>query len=247
MKTNLSKYDTKAPKNLEKEAVKEDFMEMQNRLSHLQNLLYAESKSSLLIIIQGVDTSGKDAIIRKVFSATNPMGVRVKSFKEPTLEEEKHDFLWRVYPHYPETGIMQIHNRSHYEDIIMPLLTKSLPEKIIKNRIHLINAVEKNLVLSNTQILKFFLYISKNEQEKRIAERMEDPEKRWKYESDDRTALKKYDKYIDIYERIFKDCSKAAPWHIIPSDNRWFRNYRVAEIVVNTLENMEMEYPDMEE
>jgi polyphosphate kinase 2 (PPK2 family) len=129
----------------------------------------------------------------------------------------------------------------------MPLLKKSLPEKIIKNRIHLINAVEKNLVLSNTQILKFFLYISKNEQEKRIAERMEDPEKRWKYESDDRTALKKYDKYIDIYERIFKDCSKAAPWHIIPSENRWFRNYRVAEIVVNTLENMEMEYPDMDE
>jgi PPK2 family polyphosphate:nucleotide phosphotransferase len=247
MKVNLSKYNTKAPKDLEKEEVKEDFMEMQKMLSLLQNLLYAESKNSLLIIIQGVDTSGKDAIIRKVFSVTNPMGVRVKAFKEPTPEEEKHDFLWRVYPYYPETGIMQIHNRSHYEDIIMPLLKKSLPEKIIKNRIHLINAVEKNLVLSNTHILKFFLYISKNEQEKRIAERMEDPEKRWKYESDDRIALKKYDKYIDIYERIFKDCAKAAPWHIIPSDNKWYRNYRVAEIVVNTLENMEMEYPGLEE
>ncbi|MGZ5242908.1 MAG: PPK2 family polyphosphate kinase [Bacteroidia bacterium] len=238
MKTDLSELRTKPPKGINKEDIIADFIELQQRLAVLQNIFFAESTHSLLIIFQGIDASGKDGVIRKVFTTTNPLGVKVKSFKAPTEEEKKHDFLWRIYPYFPKKGQIYIHNRSYYEDIIMPLLKENLPDRVIKNRIKLINNLEKNLVHSDTKVLKFFLHISEDEQHERIDERKNNPDKQWKYQPEDVKAMKRYDDYLKTYEFVFEECSKAAPWHIIPADKKWYRNYLVARKLVETLEKL---------
>ena len=212
-------------------------------LFELQNLFYAEGKHALLIILQGMDTSGKDGTIRHVFSCINPQGCKVKSFKSPTEEEKLHDFLWRIYANLPEKRMMQIFNRSHYEDILFPVVHDLLDKKEIAVRHAVINKFEEHLQNNNTIILKFYLHISKKEQHKRLDSRLTNPEKKWKNNADDKKESKKWSDYMDAYQNVFDGCSKHNPWIIIPADEKWYRNYLVATTIVETLEQSEMKFP----
>ena len=239
----LEKINTRAPNAAKKAEMKQDLATMHKRLFSLQNVLYAEGEHPILIILQGMDTAGKDGTIRHVFSCINPMGCNVKSFKAPTAEELKHDFMWRIYPHLPEKGMIQIFNRSHYEDILVPSIHGTLPEAGIEERYHFINCFEKQIQASGTVILKFFLHISKKEQAKRIEARKQDPHKKWKYDKSDEREAKSWDAYSQVYEKIIERCSPEVPWHIVPADQKWYRNYFVANRIVEQLENLNLKYP----
>lgn len=231
------------PKGVTKKELSNKIFALHKKLFGLQNLLFAEGKHPVLIILQGMDTSGKDGTIRHVFSCVNPMGCNVKSFKAPTEIELKHDFLWRIYPHLPEKGMIQVFNRSHYEDILVPSVRKTLPEEIIEERYDFINCFEKQLESSGTIILKFFLHISQKEQAKRIEARKKDPNKKWKYDKSDDKAAKNWEAYQAVYDKIIQKCSTEIPWIIVPSDKKWFRNYFVAQTIVNQLRNLKMRFP----
>lgn len=240
---NLSKSPTVPDKKIDKKATQKELAKLEEQMPALQNLLYAEKKHSLLIILQGMDAAGKDGTIKHVFSSMNPMGVNVKAFKEPTEEEKEHDFLWRVHPHVPAKGMIEIFNRSHYEDILVPTVHKTIDTRLIENRYAIINSFEQNLADSGTVILKFFLNISKKEQKKRIEERLTIPEKNWKYDSADTREEKNWDAYMKVYEKIMDRCSPKFPWLIVPSDHKWYRNYFIAKEIVKTLESLKMKYP----
>lgn len=239
----LNKIPSKAPDHAKKKAMKEELSALHKRLFSLQNVLYAEGKHPILIILQGMDTSGKDGTIRHVFSCVNPMGCNVKYFKAPTEEERRHDFLWRVYPHLPVKGMIQIFNRSHYEDILMPTLKGGLNEETINNRYNFINCFEKQLQDSGTIILKFFLHISKNEQAKRIEARKTNPHKKWKYDKADDKAAENWEAHQAVYEKIIEKCSPEISWHIVPADQKWYRNYYIASQIVEQLEKLNLKYP----
>ncbi len=241
---NLSKTSTEPDKDIDKKKTEEETLDLYKQQAPLQNLLYAEKKHSLLIILQGMDAAGKDGTIKHAFSSMNPMGIEVKAFKAPTDEEKNYDFLWRVHPHTPAKGMVQIFNRSHYEDILVPTVHKSLDKQIIERRYDIINSFEQCLVDSGTVILKFFLHISKEEQKNRIAERLNIPHKRWKYDPADSTEEKNWDAYVETYEKIFEKCSKELPWFIVPADRKWYRNYFIANEIVKTLKALKMKYPE---
>ncbi len=234
---------TSAGKGVTEEATKDELAAFRKKIFKLQNLLYANAKHSLLIILQGMDASGKDGTIRHVFSSVNPQGCRVQTFKVPTPEESSHDFLWRVYPHIPEKGMMQIFNRSHYEDVLVPVVHKEIDHKTAAKRIRFISEFERHLVDNNTIILKFYLHLSHREQKKRIKERLTIPEKKWKYDPADKRESKKWDEYMIAYERVLNECSPEIPWIIVPADDKWFRNYVVGKTIVETLSKLKMEYP----
>jgi PPK2 family polyphosphate:nucleotide phosphotransferase len=240
---NIHDISTDAPDGISKSAANKQLKKLQMKLFELQNLFYAEGKHALLIILQGMDTSGKDGTIRHVFSCINPQGCRVKSFKTPTEEEKLHDFLWRIYANLPEKRMIQIFNRSHYEDILFPVVHQWLDKKEITERHAVINKFEEHLQNSNTIILKFYLHISKKEQHKRLEARLANPEKKWKYNANDKKESKKWSNYIDAYQDVFEGCSKHTPWIIIPANKKWYRNYLVATAIIETLENLKMEYP----
>jgi PPK2 family polyphosphate:nucleotide phosphotransferase len=239
----LSKEDTKADTKFDKKETEKETEKLKEQIFEMQNLLYAEKKHSLLVILQGSDASGKDGTVRHVFSAMNPMGVTVKAFKAPTEEEMEHDFLWRVHQHVPAKGMIQIFNRSHYEDILVPSVHKTLDKELIEKRYDRINNFEQGLVESGTVILKFFLHISREEQDERIKERLTDPKKKWKYDPADKREMHNWDGYMEIYEKIFEKCSPKLPWIIVPADHKWYRNYIVAKEMVNTLKSLKMKYP----
>jgi PPK2 family polyphosphate:nucleotide phosphotransferase len=239
----LDNINTRAPDGAKKKAMNRELTALHKRLFSLQNVLYAEGKHPILIILQGMDTAGKDGVIRHVFTCVNPMGCNVKSFKAPTEIEQKHDFLWRIYPHLPAKGMIQIFNRSHYEDILMPSIQKILPEKVIEERYDFINCFEKQLQTSGTIILKFFLHISKKEQARRIEARKKDPHKKWKYDKADDKAAKNWEAYQVVYENIIQRCSPEIPWYIVPAGQKWYRNYYVANRIVEQLENLNLKYP----
>ena len=239
----LDKINTKAPDSAKKKAMNEELTALHKRLFSLQNVLYAAGKHPILIILQGMDTAGKDGAIRHVFSCVNPMGCNVKSFKAPTEEEMKHDFLWRIYPHLPAKGMIQIFNRSHYEDILMPVIHGTLPKADIEERYHFINCFENQLLSSGTLIMKFFLHISKKEQVRRIEQRKQDPLKKWKYDKSDEREAKSWEGYAQIYEEIIRRCSPEIPWHIVPADQKWYRNFCIAQRIVRELEALNLEYP----
>jgi PPK2 family polyphosphate:nucleotide phosphotransferase len=234
---------TKAPSDITKLEANKKLLKLRDEFYSLQNLLYAEGKRSLLIILQGMDASGKDGTIRHVFSCVNPQGCNVKSFKTPTVEEKSHDFFWRIYPHLPAKGMIQIFNRSHYEDILFPVVHRLIDKKEIKERLKVINQIERHLQNSNTIILKFFLHVSKKEQQSRIAKRLSDPEKKWKFDPSDKKESKLWEEYIDAYQMMLGGWSKTNPWTIIPADDKWYRNYVVAKTIVKTLNNLKMEFP----
>ncbi|MGA3301719.1 MAG: polyphosphate kinase 2 family protein [Methylovirgula sp.] len=214
-------------------------------ISVLQRRLNAEATRALLIVLQGIDSAGKDGTIWHVINSMDPEGVRVTGFKVPTAEELAHDFLWRVDEHAPAKGNIAVFNRSHYEDVLVARVHSLVPKKIWNARYDFINEWEKLLVVdNNTTILKFFLYISKEEQLRRFKHRLDDPERQWKISEADYKEREYWDDYIDAFEDMFSNCSKNnAPWFIIPSNDKWFRNLAVAKIIAETLEEMNPKYP----
>jgi PPK2 family polyphosphate:nucleotide phosphotransferase len=239
----LSQISTRADKKLDKKETKEKTAKVLEELDELQNLLYAENKHSLLIVIQGMDASGKDGAIRNVFGYLNPQGVAVKSFKAPTDEELSHDFLWRVHQHAPAKGMVQIFNRSHYEDILITRVHKWCDDETAKKRMKAINDWEDLLTQHNkTHILKFYLHVSPEEQQSRLEERLKDPTKMWKYNDNDFAEAKLWDIYINMYEDAFANCNQPA-WNIIPADQNWYKEYLIANKVRDTLKNLDMQFP----
>jgi PPK2 family polyphosphate:nucleotide phosphotransferase len=240
---NLKKESTLPKFGMDQKSAEAETEVFKEKLFELQNLLYANQKHSLLIILQGMDASGKDGTVRHVFSSMNPMGVNVKPFKAPTEEQKSHDFLWRIYPHVPPKGMIAVFNRSHYEDILVPVAHKDLDKKIIERRYGIINSFEESLQDSGTIILKFFLHISKKEQKRRLDERLTIPRKKWKYDPADEAERPSWSTYMRTYETIFDRCGKERPWIIVPSDIKWYRNYVIAKKITKTLEGLKMKYP----
>ena len=244
-KIKLKDIDTRAPKDLDKEKTKQKTQEILEELDELQNLLYAEQKHSLLVILQGMDASGKDGVIRNVFGKLNPQGVAVRSFKAPTAEELSHDFLWRVHQYAPAKGVIRIFNRSHYEDILVTRVHKWCDDETAKKRMNVINDFERLLHTHNhTKILKFYLHVSYEEQEKRLTERIQDPRKQWKYNEKDFEEAKLRDEYWKVYEDCFENCNEI-PWIIVPADQNWYKEYIIASTVFETLGNLKMKYPGL--
>ena len=234
-----------APESISKEKAKDETDAMLSELDDLQNLLYAESRHSLLVVLQGMDASGKDGAIREVFGKLNPQGVMVKSYKVPTEEELSHDFLWRIHSHAPPKGMIQIFNRSHYEDILVTRVHKWCDDATAHKRMDAINDFEKLLALhNNTQILKFYLHVSPEEQRKRLKERTSNPKKMWKYNEKDIEEAKYWDEYMNMYEECFSKCD-YIPWHIIPSDQNWYKEYLITKKVYETLKGLNMKYPKL--
>lgn len=214
------------------------------RLDELQDLLFAEHKHKVLIVLQGMDTSGKDGTIRHVMSNVSPQGVRVTSFRRPTPTELDHDYLWRVHAQTPETGEVVIFNRSHYEDVLVVRVHELVPEKVWRKRYDQINEFEQLLAENGVTILKFFLHISRDEQKKRLQERLDDPSKRWKFQHGDIEERKLWDDYIQAYrDAIEKTSTEWAPWFVVPANRKWYRNWVVGSAIVHTLEKLHMEYP----
>jgi len=244
-KIKLAEISTRAPKDADKDKTKKRTQEILDELDELQNLLYAENKHSLLVVIQGMDASGKDGVIRNVFGKLNPQGVTVKSFKAPTAEELSHDFLWRVHNHAPAKGVIQLFNRSHYEDILITRVHKWCDDKTAKKRMEAINDFEKLLEKHNdTHILKFYLHISPEEQQERLQERMSDPGKQWKYNENDFAEAKLWDIYMQMYEDCFEYCNDV-PWTIVPADQNWYKEHVIASAAYDTLKSLDMKYPGL--
>jgi PPK2 family polyphosphate:nucleotide phosphotransferase len=218
--------------------------EMAARLTTLQTVLYAEQKHKILIVLQAMDTGGKDGVIRKVFSGVNPQGVRVASFKAPTPPELAHDYLWRVHQQVPAKGELVVFNRSHYEDVLITRVHGWVDDATAKRRFRQINQFEAMLVEEGTTILKFFLHISKDEQKQRLQDRLDDPAKSWKFNIGDLAEREKWDDYQRVYEdAINQTSSPHAPWHIVPADRKWIRDLYVSSVLVKALEDLKMAYP----
>ncbi len=242
---HLKDIDTRAPKDWDKEETKEKMVGILEDLDELQNLLYAESKHSILIVIQGMDASGKDGLTRNVFGHMNPQGVTVKSFKAPTAEELSHDFLWRVHQHTPAKGMIQIFNRSHYEDVLVTRVHGWTDDELAKARMKAINDFERLLTEhNNTQMLKFYLHISPERQQERLQERIHNPTKMWKYNEADFAEAKNWDRYRKYYQDVFEHCNDV-PWHIIPADQNWYKEYVVAHKLREVLKSLDMQYPGL--
>lgn len=243
---NLSKTSTKAPKSANEEKIRKETEELILKMRDYQQMMYAQNKYSLLIIFQWMDAAGKDNAIKKVFGGLNPLWCNAISFKKPTEEEYAHDFLWRIHQHAPARGMVQIFNRSYYEDILVPTVEKIYEPKIIKGRYDDVNNFEKLLKDNNTIIIKFFLHISPEKQEEKIKERLLLENKFWKFDPSDIQARWKRDQYQEVYEKIFDTCDHI-PWHIIPADQKWYKNYLIAKTIVEAFEKkMKLERPDLD-
>jgi PPK2 family polyphosphate:nucleotide phosphotransferase len=215
------------------------------KMEQLQYLMYAEKKHSLLVVLQGLDAAGKDGVVRHVLTGMNPSGCDESNFKQPTEEELAHDFLWRVHPHVPAKGSVAIFNRSHYEDVLVVRVHKLVPENVWSKRYDQINDFEKLIVTeNNTAILKFFLYISKQEQLARFAKRLDDPTRQWKISESDYNERDYWKDYIEAFEDVLsKTSTEHAPWFIIPSNHKWFRDLSISQIITRTMEEMKMQLP----
>ncbi len=227
----------------EKEAAEEMARHLE-RGTKQQRLLYGEKRHAVLIVLQGIDAAGKDGVCWHVMQALNPQGVAVTGFKQPTSTEKEHDFLWRVHPHTPGLGQIAVFNRSHYEDVLVVRVHDLAPKSVWSKRYDQINDFERLLADNGVAILKFFLLISPEEQLKRFGERLDDPMRQWKISDSDYAERAKWDDYIDAYEAMLEKCStKHAPWYVIPSNHKWFRNLAVSEILAETLEDLHMKLP----
>ncbi len=239
---DIRKLPTAPPKGTDKSVSKGHLVSLRQELSELQNVFYADGRFGLLIILQGMDASGKDGVCRHVMSAMNPMGVQVTSFKKPTEAELQHDFLYRIYPHFPAKSRIRVFNRSYYEDILVPTVEGLYGKERINDRYKLINTIERHLQVNNIHVLKFFLHLSREEQAERIAERKTIQHKKWKYDHADNISDEKWDHFQETYSQLFNDCDNT-PWHIIPADRRWYRNEQVAIILRDHLKGLGLEYP----
>lgn len=218
--------------------------ELTKKLDGLQEMLYAEHRHKVLVILQARDAGGKDGTIRSVLSGVNPQGVRITSFKVPTEQERDHDFLWRVHQQTPANGELVVFNRSHYEDVLVVRVHKLIGKEIWEDRYLQINNFEKSLAAEGTTIIKIYLHISKDEQKKRLQERIDDPSKNWKFNPGDLKERALWDEYTSAYEDAINETSTSwAPWYVIPANRNWYRNLCVASILVDALENLKMKYP----
>ncbi|MEN4011773.1 MAG: polyphosphate kinase 2 family protein [Chloroflexota bacterium] len=231
-----------------KNEAKERLQEFNAELEELQELLYAENKHKILIVLQGMDTSGKDGVIRHVFEGVNPQGVRVANFKVPTSEELARDYLWRVHRQMPGKGEIVIFNRSHYEDVLVVRVHGLVPEAVWKRRYAQINDFERLLAEEGTLILKFYLHIDPQEQKERLQARLDDPTKRWKFNPGDLKERARWDEYMAAYEDVLqKTSTEYAPWYIVPANKKWYRNLVIASVLVAALKGLDMHYPQPKE
>jgi PPK2 family polyphosphate:nucleotide phosphotransferase len=243
-RVRIDDFDPNATFGYRKETSRKALDDGLVRLEDLQDRIYAESKHSVLIVLQGIDAAGKDGVIRHVMNAFNPMGCPVTSFKAPTAIEAAHDYLWRVHQHTPARGEIAIFNRSHYEEVLIVRVRDFVPKSVWSKRYAQINAWEKMLVDEGTTILKFYLLIDQEEQRRRLQDRIDDPAKRWKFKSADLEERKLWDQYARAYEDALARCSSEwAPWYVIPANRNWFRDLAVAEIVADTLDELNPAYP----
>jgi len=245
--SDCSPEDTQFFSGTKKDAEK-IFDDLNKELESAQELLYAEHKHKILVVLQAMDTGGKDGVIRHVFDGVNPQGVRVANFKVPTPIELDHDYLWRVHREIPGKGEIVIFNRSQYEDVLVVRVHNLVPEKVWSKRYTQINEFERMLTKEGVTILKYFLNISKEEQKKRLLARIEDPTKQWKFRIGDLKERELWENYQKAYEDVLRNTSTEwAPWYIVPSNKKWYRNLVVASILVKQLKKLEMHYPEPEE
>jgi PPK2 family polyphosphate:nucleotide phosphotransferase len=231
-------------KGVGKEEIQRQFDELQDKLQELQKRLYAQNKHRILVVMQAMDTGGKDGCIKHVFSRIDPQGIHVRSFKKPSEEELSYDFLWRVHSKVPHRGQLVIFNRSHYEDIIAVRVKKIFPDEVWKRRQRHVVEFERMLAEEGTTIVKIFLHISKDEQKKRLEARLADPVKHWKINPDDLVDRARWDDFMRAYEDVMqKTSTEFAPWYVVPADRKWYRNLCVARIMLDTLKKLNMEYP----
>ena len=236
------------PKNADHDGGKKDahdtLKKLKERMDEMQFQLYSEQKRSILVCLQALDAGGKDGVIRHVMGAMNPQGCRVVGFKEPSSEELAHDFLWRIEHQVPRRGEVVVFNRSHYEDVLIARVHDLVPESVWSKRYEQINDFERRLAENGTHILKFFLHISKDEQLERFKDRLDDPTRHWKISDADYSERKYWDDYEAAYDAVLSKCStRHAPWFVIPSDRKWFRNLAIAQIIVETMEDLKIEVP----
>lgn len=225
-----------------------EFKKLRKELIELQNCFYADGNHKLLIVLQAMDAGGKDGTIRKVFAGVNPQGVRVHSFKAPTKNELDHDYLWRVHKVVPARGMIGVFNRSHYEDVVVVRVEDLVPESVWRKRYDQINEFEELLAETGTTILKFFLHISLDEQKERFQDRLNVPSKHWKFSLADLEKRKQWEAYMQAYGEALNRCSTAvAPWHVIPANQKWYRNLVVTRTIVQTIRTLEPSYPDPED
>ena len=234
---------TTAPDDFKKSATKEKTAALLNELAELQNMLYADGSRALLVVLQGMDASGKDGLIRNVIGAFNPQGVAVTSFKVPSEEERAHDFLWRLHRATPPRGMVAVWNRSHYEDVLVTRVEKLIDDAEAKRRFRHLNDFEQLLTDAGTMVLKLYLHVSPEEQAARFAERETDPIKHWKYDADDARKAHQRPAYEKAYADVFAYCQEAAPWHIVPADQNWYKEYVVALALRDALVGMKLKYP----
>jgi len=225
-------------------AAAEELRDLVTRIADLQERLYAEEEQAVLVVLQGTDAAGKDSTVKHVFRETNPQGCRVYAFRQPSDEETAHDFLWRYHPHAPAAGMIHVFNRSHYEDVLVVRVRNLAPEALWRSRYDSINDFERMLVREGTTIVKFFLHISKDEQARKFEERLEREDKHWKFSASDIKERRRWDDYEHAYEDALTHTSTPwAPWYMVPSDHRWYRNLVVARVVLSTLEALDPTYP----
>jgi len=243
-KVKLSSRDPDATHGYDKAKATEELLKHKTRMAELQEVLFAEKKHALLIVLQAMDAGGKDGTIRNVMTGMNPQGCTVTSFKAPSDEELSHDFLWRVHKGVPGKGHVTVFNRSHYEDVLIVRVHGLVPKSVWSERYDQINQFERVLDKNECKIIKFFLHISKDEQKKRLEERIADPTKWWKVNPADLEEHKKWDHYMAAYEDALRKCStEQSPWYVIPANKKWFRNVAIVQIVVEALEQMKLQYP----
>ena len=240
----LAERDPRDKLGLEKAAGKEETKKLRDRIDELQYLLYAETRHAVLLILQGIDASGKDGTIRRVFDGVNPQGVHVVSFKAPVGAELEHDYLWRIHAALPPRGAIGVFNRSHYEDIVTVDVLGLFPKAVWKRRSGHIRGFERMLADEGTTTVKVFLNVSRDEQRKRLQERIDDPRKRWKFRPEDLEVSERYDDYIAAYEAAITDTSTDwAPWHVVPADRNWVKAYATASLLCDALERLNPKLP----
>jgi PPK2 family polyphosphate:nucleotide phosphotransferase len=229
----------------DKAATKAAFQPLREQLAELQERLYAEADRRLLVVLQGLDTSGKGGTIKHVFGAVNPVGLRIVSFKAPSAEELARDHLWRVHANVPRAGEIGVFDRSHYEDVIVPRVEELVPEERWRRRYRHLVEFERLLVDEGTTVVKVLLHLSKDEQRERLRARLDDPTKRWKYRDEDLHTRARWDEYqLAMAEAVEATGSEHAPWHVVPADRKWYRNWAVATIVVGVLEGLGLRWPE---
>ncbi len=245
---DLSAFDPDESEHYEgKKEVAKELERQRKRIRDLQARLYAERRQSLLIVLQAMDTGGKDGTIRGVFEGVNPQGCQVWSFKAPSTEELEHDFLWRYHTRTPPRGLITIFNRSHYEEVLIVRVKGLMPEEVWRHRYAMINEFEHMLTLSNTAIIKFYLHISKEEQKKRLQSRLDDPNKHWKFSSSDLKERAFWEQYMAAFEDAIGNCATDyAPWYVVPANKKWYRNLVIARTIADTLEAMNPQFPEPE-